>query len=200
MSDRHVHPHGELHNPDTAHEHTDISINAIVMFVVVLTVTALVIHLAMWGVFKVLAKIEEKEDPSVSPYASAPARSGSDFPSPSLQTTPWVDLQHLRADENAYLHSYAWVDETAGVARIPIDKAKALLLKKGLPVRPELADAMEGTRTAATGESSGGRNLAAGGADRSSPVPAAAPAAVSPKPPEAAKADAVTPKKPGGGL
>src|SRR5262245_409229 len=101
-----VHPHGELHNPDTAHAHTDISINAIATFVVVLTVTALAIHLAMWGVFEVLAKIEQKDDPSVSPYAAAPATKGEDFPAPSLQQTPWTDLKTLRASENAYLHSY----------------------------------------------------------------------------------------------
>lgn len=172
MSDRQIHPHGELHNPDTAHEHADISISAIVTFIVALAVAAVVIDVAMWGMFKVLDKIEEKSDPEISPYAAAPAKSGTDFPAPSLQTTPWTDLKALRADEAAWLHSYGWVDEKAGVVRLPIDKAKELLLRKGVPVRPELADAKEGTRVAATGEASGGMNLAAGGPDKSTPPPA----------------------------
>ena len=191
MSEHHVHLHGELHNPDTAHEEADINIGAIVTFVVGLVVTALVIQLAMWGMFKILDTVEDKADPSLSPYAAAPATKGSDFPAPSLQTTPWTDLKALRAEEAAHLHSYGWVDEQAGIARMPIDKAKALLLQKGLPVRPELADAAEGTRTAATGEASGGRNLAAGGPDRSTPgaPPAAQPPAATP----------AAPAKPGGG-
>jgi hypothetical protein len=190
MSEHHGHLHGELHNPDTAHEETDINIGAIVTFVVGLAVVTLAIQIAMWGMFKILDKVEEKADPTLSPYASAPAKSGADFPAPSLQTTPWTDLKALRAEEAAYLHSYGWVDEQAGIARMPIDKAKALLLKKGLPVRPELADAAEGTRIAATGEASGGRNLAAGGPDRSTPgAPPAAPPAAAP----------AAPVKPGGG-
>jgi hypothetical protein len=193
MSERHLHPHGDLHNPDTAHEHADINIRAIVTFVVVLTVIALVIQVAMWGMFKVLDKVEEKSDPGLSPYALAPATSGADFPAPSLQTTPWTDLQALRAAEAAHLHTYGWVDEQAGIARIPIDKAKALLVQKGLPVRHELVDASEGTRLAVTGDSSGGRNLPAGGPDRSSPSapPARAPAGQS--------APASPPRNPGGG-
>jgi hypothetical protein len=204
MSEHHVHLHGELHNPDTAHEETDINIGAIVTFVVGLAVTALVIQLAMWGMFKVLDKVEEKADPSLSPYAAAPAMKGEDFPAPSLQRTPWTDLKALRAEEAAHLHSYGWVDEQAGIARMPIDKAKALLLKKGLPVRPELADAAEGTRVAATGEASGGRNIAAGGADKSTPPAGASGAQGASGAPGAAGASGATgatgapAKKPGG--
>src|SRR5262249_58427564 len=156
MSEPHAHPHGQLHNPDTAHEHADINIGAIVAFIGGLTAVALAIQRSMWGMFKVLENIEEKSDPSLPPYAAVPATNGTDFPSPSLQTTPWTDLKALRAEEAAYLHGYGWVDEQAGIARIPIDKAKALLLQKGLPVRPQLADATEGTPVAATGESTGG--------------------------------------------
>src|SRR5436190_7855681 len=127
-----------------------------------------------YGLFFVFNTIETKEDPPVSPLA-APA--GQTPPEPRLQTTPWADLKQLRAQETQSLHSYGWVDQQAGVARVPIDKAKALLLQKGLPVRPESSDPAEGTRVAATGESSGGRNLPAGAADTSTPAPPAAPGA-----------------------
>lgn len=33
------------------------------------------------------------------------------------------------------LHSYGWVDQKAGVVRIPIDRAMTLLLQRGLPAR-----------------------------------------------------------------
>jgi hypothetical protein len=185
--------HGDLVNDNVHHEESDINVRAIITFVVVLTGVALAIHISMYGMFLLLNKIEDKTQPVVSPLTAGPARP-ADFPEPRLQTTPWTDLHKLRAEEQSYLHGYGWVDETAGVARIPIDKAKALLLQKGIPVRPELADPSEGTHFAATGESSGGRNLAAGGADKSSG--AAAPAA--PTVPPAATQPAA--KGPGGAL
>jgi hypothetical protein len=164
MSAPNVHPHGELHNPDTAHETTDISIRAIASFVILLAAVTLTIQALMYGVFKVFDKMERDADPIVSPLATPAGQAPAD---PRLQTTPWSDLRTLRAEEFSYLHSYGWIDQKAGVARIPIDKAKALLLQKGLPVRPGPVDPTEGTSVAATGESSGGRNLAAGGADKS---------------------------------
>ncbi len=194
----HPHPHGALENPDTAHETSDINIRAVIWFVGVLTATTLTIHLTMYGLFVVFDRIEVKNDPNVSPLA-VPA--GQPPPEPRLQTTPWTDLKQLRAQEFEYLHGYGWIDEKAGVARIPIDKAKALLLQRGLPVRPEAAAAAEGTHVATMGESNSGRTLPAGEPDHSS-APSAAPAA----PPTAAPgapstpgppATPPTPKKPG---
>lgn len=208
----HSHPHGELANENVHHEESDINVRAILTFVVVLTGVAVAIQIAMYGMFALFNKSEDRAQPTVSPLVAAPARVG-DFPSPSLQTTPWTDLKKLRSDENAYLHSYGWVDESAGVARIPIDQAKALLLRKGLPVRADaVTDASEGTHVAAMGESNSGRNLPAGRADTSSaasaapstgtaPVPTPAGAPGSSAPPQTGQpASGAAAKKPGGGM
>jgi hypothetical protein len=180
-----AHPHGDLDNLDTAHEHSDINLRAIIWFVVVLAVIVLAVDVAMFGLFKLFDRMEVKNDPVSSPLA-LPA--GQPLGAPGLQTEPWADLKKFRADQLAHLHGYGWVDQPAGVARIPIDKAKALLLKQGLPVRPELADALEGTSVASGGESNGGRTIPAGEADKSTPA--------APQPPAAAPA---APAKPGGG-
>ena len=190
MSAHPSHPHGSLENPDTAHEESDINVRAIIWFVAVLTIIVILTDVAMWALFKGLAHYEATQDPPVSPLF-IPA--GRPLPAPGLQTTPWTDLKHYRADADAYLHGYGWVDEKAGVARIPIEKAKELLLQKGLPVRPEVGDAMEGTHVAAGGESNGGRTLPAGQPDTSSGAAPQAPASAAPMNPPAA------PPKPGGG-
>lgn len=115
------------------------------------------------------------------------------MPAPGLQLTPWVAWKEFKAGQAAHLNGYGWVDEHAGIARVPIQKAKELLLKQGLPVRQELADALDGTHVAAGGESNGGRSLPAGQPDRSSPpMPAAAAPPVTPAAP-------AVPAKPGGG-
>ena len=193
------HPHGELVNENVHHEESDINVRAIITFVVVLTVITVAIQVAMIGLFKVYNRIETKTEPVVSPLTAGPAQVG-DFPSPSLQTTPWTDLQKLRASEHDYLNSYGWVDESAGIARVPIDKAKAMLLQKGLPVRPDAnTDVSEGTHVASTGESNSGRKLPGGQPDASGAVaPPANPSAPPVNATQPAAPDA--PKKPGGGL
>ena len=199
MSAQHPHPprqhpphppqhgaHGDLVNPDVHHEESDINVRAILWFVVILTGITLSCHLVTWGMFKLMDRYEASNEPYVTPLA-VPA--GQQPPEPRLQTTPWTDLRQLRAQEQQYLHGYGWVDEKAGVARIPIAKAKEMLLKRGLPVRAELADPSEGTAVAASGESNGGRTIPAGQPDRSKAA-AGAPGVAAP-PPAA--------PKPGGG-
>ena len=195
------HPHGSVDNPDVVHEESDINVRAIIWFVVVLTGISLAVDVAMWGLFKGLDYYEVKNEPPVSPLAvPASPPSGGVQPAPGLQLTPWKDLKAFRAAQEAHLHGYGWVDEHGGVARVPIAKAKELLLKQGLPVRPELADALEGTHVAATGESNGGRSIPAGQADKSSPAAAPAPAAATPPATPAAPGASAAPTKPGGGL
>ncbi len=46
------------------------------------------------------------------------------------------EIADLRAREAELLGSYGWVDRTAGIVRIPIDRAMALVAVEGLPARP----------------------------------------------------------------
>jgi hypothetical protein len=174
-----LHPHGDLVNEDVQHEKSDIDVRALMWFVVVLTAIVIAVDVVCLGMFKLMNRYEASNEPYTTPLASA----GQAPPEPRLQTTPWTDLGHLRAQEQQYLNSYGWVDEKLGVARIPIAKAKEMLLQRGIPVRPELADATEGTHVAAGGESNGGRTLPAGQPDKSTPPPAAAPPAAAPPKP-----------------
>ena len=195
---QHAHSHN-LDNPDVVHEEHDINVRAILWFVAILAGITIAIQAAMVGMFKGLNWYEARNQPYVTPLARQEAAQATDFPEPRLQTTPWTDLRQYRADQQQYLNSYGWVDEKLGVARIPIAKAKEMLLQRGLPVRPELATDIEGTNVAATGESSGGRTLPGGTADKSMPAggagfvspDAAATPAATPGTPAAA------PKKPG---
>jgi hypothetical protein len=45
------------------------------------------------------------------------------------------ELREMRAAEDAVLNSYGWVDKDAGIVRIPVDRAMAILANKGLPAR-----------------------------------------------------------------
>jgi hypothetical protein len=119
------------------------------------------------------------------------------FPGPVLQTTPWQDLRQFRTAEDTQLKTYGWIDQKGGVARLPIDKAKELLLQRGLPTRAVAGDPAEGTHVAASGEANGGRTIPAGQADKSTPR-GNAPAGTAASPTAQPTAEAA--KKPGGGL
>ena len=56
-------------------------------------------------------------------------------PEPRLQVSAPKDLKQYKAAQEEILNSYGWVDEKAGVVRIPIDRAMDILAQKGLPVR-----------------------------------------------------------------
>jgi hypothetical protein len=158
-TDAHAHPHGSLENVEVAHEHSDISVRGIVWFLAMLVIVAVVTHIAMWGLFVGLDKLEQRNDPFVTPLAAPPGQLPAE---PRLQTTPWQDLKQLRADEQKYVHGYGWVDQRGGVGHVPIERAKELLLQRGLPSRPNPApDASEGTHVAASGEAAGGHNIRA---------------------------------------
>ncbi len=44
-------------------------------------------------------------------------------------------LSDLRATQTKKENSYAWIDQKAGVVRIPVDRAMELLAQRGLPAR-----------------------------------------------------------------
>ncbi|WP_313088752.1 hypothetical protein [Pseudomonas sp.] len=54
-------------------------------------------------------------------------------PQPRLESDPRGGGQQVIRDAESRLARYAWVDREAGVARIPLTRAQALLLKRGWP-------------------------------------------------------------------
>lgn len=56
-------------------------------------------------------------------------------PAPALQTSPQSDLATFEARMTEQLTHYAWVDRQTGIVRLPIERAMALLVERGLPPR-----------------------------------------------------------------
>jgi hypothetical protein len=68
-----------------------------------------------------------------SPPAPMAQTASSLPPLPRLQVNPAQELRDIRAQEEALLQSYGWVDQSTGTVRIPIDRAMELLVTRGLP-------------------------------------------------------------------
>ena len=172
-----------LHNVDVEHEHADINIRAVIGSAIILFVVVVVSQLVMWGLFVVFEKQATANEPAVSPLAAPPTTMPKNqigtavftpetMAGPQLLTNEPMNLQQQRDKEQKVLHGYGWVNQGAGVARMPIDQAKKLIVERGLPVREgEEVSPTLGTRLPARGESSGGRIITMGAAEAQPEAP-----------------------------
>lgn len=56
-------------------------------------------------------------------------------PTSAQQIPAEVALQQIRDRDKHMRESYGWVDQKTGVVRVPVDRARTFVLKKGLPSR-----------------------------------------------------------------
>ena len=147
----------EMHNPDVAHEEADVDIRTVLSFAGGLTVVVLVSAALVWVMFQGLETQAENNDPQLSPLALP---TGQQPPAPRLLEHEPENLLKFHMEETKKLEGYGWVDEKAGIARVPIEEAKKLILQHGLPVRASaVEDPRIGTHAASYGGPSGGRTI-----------------------------------------
>ena len=116
---------------DPVGRNRDVNIHAVYRFGFWLAVGLIAVTLAMLALFRVLEKKDLAEDKLLSP--SVAANLARTPPEPRLEPFPLAPGQKLRAEEEALLTTYGWVDRKAGMARIPIDRAIEILAERGLP-------------------------------------------------------------------
>lgn len=67
-------------------------------------------------------------------YGRAPARAAQALPATRgvpLQPDPAADLARFRAEKEALLQGYAWVDRSHGIVRIPVEDAMRIIARHG---------------------------------------------------------------------
>ncbi len=119
--------------PRAGHETTDANVGGVFAFGAALAVVTAAAMLVTWLMFGYLRGHQAAVVPE---YPLAAGHENRLPPEPRLQTDPRGDLQRLRAQEDRTLTTYGWVDKNAGIVRIPIDRAMALVVARGLPARP----------------------------------------------------------------
>ena len=127
-------PQGRPRRAGAGYETRDANAKWIFGIVAFVLVSGLIMHFVMAGVMERLGKTPYPTDALNGTRrgreATLQAKAG-----PRLQISSAVDLQDFRTREEAELNSYGWIDRTAGVVRIPVDRAMNLLLQRGLPAR-----------------------------------------------------------------
>jgi hypothetical protein len=122
--------------PDVAlgHEARDISTRIVVRFGIALVVGAVVVHLVVWMVYLFYGAQADRAY-AVREFPLAPVGAPAQPPAPRLQTRPREELKAMRASEGERLAGYGWVNPSAGVAYIPVERAVQQTLERGLPAR-----------------------------------------------------------------
>ncbi|MDB6021410.1 MAG: hypothetical protein JWQ04_1267 [Pedosphaera sp.] len=132
-----AHPQSTQPAPRGGVEPADVNVKGVAYFVIGLAVVMVLVHMLLTVMFDDLKRKGALEDQRIqqrevtAPVAAARVY----FPPPHEQFSPQLDLQAWRAQQEAELNSYGWIDRNAGVARIPIGRAMELISERGLPTR-----------------------------------------------------------------
>jgi hypothetical protein len=113
------------------YETRDANTAGVFTFLVILGSVLVVVSLVCWGLFRYFSAHAVDQPASESPFANT-----RQIPlGPQLQVNPREDWLKFRADQEKSLETYEWENRSAGIARVPIDVAMDLLVKKGVPVQ-----------------------------------------------------------------
>jgi hypothetical protein len=123
--------------PENRHEHRDVNVWAVYKFGIALSLLCVVSIALLYGVYVFF--VNRQGGPLAKDQINVDARRLP--PMPRLQPAPIQDLHDMRAAEAKILSSYGWVDQAHGVTHIPIDRAIDLLAQRGVPSRPQTAQA-----------------------------------------------------------
>jgi hypothetical protein len=141
MSDTKHHVHtSEPVEPDS------VSFSGLGWFAVILTLTVLVSQVIVWGLFEWYAYRMRTTEAPRAPMAAAPVAPTIDggqvmggleaAQAPRLLVNEPANLRQFMDAQRSALHAYGWADQAQGTVRLPIDRAKDLVLERGLPFRP----------------------------------------------------------------
>lgn len=123
-------PQGMPGGLQTGHEQTEVGPRPLVIGAAVLVVTVIIcqVGLGLW-----MRGFERREERANALHPTRQAIEIGQFPQPRLQESPPVETLAILREERARISSYGWVDQRAGIARIPVDRAMDIIAGRGLP-------------------------------------------------------------------
>jgi len=87
----------------------------------------LVVSMAVcWWLLQLLGTDDVTTEHPMTGYRTGPE-------GPLLQTSPTAEIEAQKREEHRQLDTYGWIDRQNGIVHIPIERAMALTLERGLP-------------------------------------------------------------------
>jgi hypothetical protein len=127
-------------------EREDLGTRGVFIFMIGLAVVAVVIYFIIIGLYSFLDKYERSRMATASPLVTSNGAMSrvvkqeymeqrfKDNGVPMLEVNERGQFRDFLTKQENQLNSYGWVDEKAGVAHIPIERAMELMAQRGLPV------------------------------------------------------------------
>ncbi len=151
---------------DTEFEHEDLGSRGVFIFMAGLAVSIVVIYFIIVGMYRFLDHYEQSQMVTASPLVTTKGtisrivtqgdmdKDFKDNGAPMLETNERGQMRDFLMDQENQLNSYGWVDEKAGVAHVPIQRAMDMMVERGVPVYKQGAEAnADTTGTAASNQS-----------------------------------------------
>jgi hypothetical protein len=128
------------------YEHEDLGTRAVFAFMIGLAIFGLAVYFIIVGMYRFLDHYERSQMATASPLVTSKGamsrvvtqadmdRDFKDNGAPMLEINERGQFRDFLVNQENQLNSYGWVDEKAGVAHIPIERAMELTAQRGLPV------------------------------------------------------------------
>ncbi|HYO13453.1 MAG TPA: hypothetical protein VE685_09695 [Thermoanaerobaculia bacterium] len=119
------------HGVETGEFDREVDVRGIVWAGVALVVTAVVVHLLIWGLLRGFDTLDDRRDVPLTPIEAASPQP-QDFPLPRLQTLPEQDLRLMREEEDRLIGRAGWLNRQQGTVRVPLDVAIDVIAARGV--------------------------------------------------------------------
>jgi hypothetical protein len=130
----------EPRNADVSFETTDVQVTTIYWYLGALAIAVILSYVVCVFVLRLTTKIAVEFD---TPPPTIRQEMGSAYealpPEPRLQgvpghlTDPQTDLRQKVQADTAANEKYVWIDQSSGIAQIPVQDAMKIIAQKGLP-------------------------------------------------------------------
>ena len=133
------------HNSGEGFERQDLGARPVYQFLIGLAAAGVLVYFVIWGFYHSMDAYARRHQPKQGPLVQqvetdtrvvSPSEIDR-IPRPRLESNERLEINEFRLKEEQALNSYAWVDQKAGVVRIPIERAMQLVAQQGLPTMPK---------------------------------------------------------------
>jgi hypothetical protein len=141
-----------MNNEDLKHVHAeegyerqDMTARSVFAFLISLFVGGVIVYFIVWGLYHFMDARQRARQRQQSPLVKQVETDTrivspdeiKKFPEPRLERNERIEINDFRLKEEQTLNSYGWVDQKAGVVRVPIERAMQLVAERGLPTTPK---------------------------------------------------------------
>jgi hypothetical protein len=135
----------ERKHSQTEFERQDLRPRVVYAFLIGLAIMGVLVYFVVWGLYDAIDAYQRRHQPPQNPLVAPETDTRlvspgtiERFPQPRLERNERLEINDFRLEEEQTLYSYGWVDQQAGIVRIPIERAMELIAQRGLSTTPKV--------------------------------------------------------------